>query len=542
MRRLAKHMLPDKYKTNEDVARKAMYGQNVKKRKKSSKRWWSKFCRALIFGIVMAVVGYYKFGGDTYQNSSNGLDGMDPADLSEKEQAKIRLFEDRAQVELLTGKYENADKLYAKILEINPKHGESLYVRGIIRTTRTDEASLREGIEYFKRALHVDPKRSDYYAGLAEAYQTLGEKSKALSTYERVVKYSPKDANAHNDIGLLYMDQHKMGKARYYLEKAIKINPKHPEVLNNLGKLEQETDHVREAIDFFTKAINAKQNYAIAHLNIGTLYAKLKEKEKAKFHLKEALKLEPDNEEIMQAKFILQMLESEKEFVDPDKFEEVKDSFHKHTETLFNDYANTFEKHLEKNLKYRIPTVIREKVHELHEGETTLRILDLGCGTGLIGKALEPYVSDEEGKIYGTDLSAKMIIEAEKKKIYSKLWTEDCQLTLERFENDPLDVITAADVFVYIGNLESIFAKAKEALVFGGSFIFSTETCEECNAYQINTKTMRVRHSKEYILRLANEHGFDILSSESTWGREESDKKVNMEVYVMSPNPLKSGM
>ena len=45
------------------------------------------------------------------------------------------------------------------------------------------------------------------------------------------------------------------------------------------------------------------------------------------------------------------MLESEKEFVDPDKFEEVKDSFHKHTETLFNDYANTFEKHLEKNLK-----------------------------------------------------------------------------------------------------------------------------------------------------------------------------------------------
>ena len=53
---------------------------------------------------------------------------------------------------------------------------------------------------------------------------------------------------------------------------------------------------------------------------------------------------------------------------------------------------------------------------------------------------------------------------------------------------------------------------------------------------------MRVRHSKEYILRLANEHGFDILSSESTWGREESDKKVNMEVYVMSPNPLKSGM
>jgi predicted TPR repeat methyltransferase len=523
-----------------NAARRAMLGQHVKKRRQTNKQWWSKFCKAFFFAVCVIIVGVYKFGGE--ENQTSGDFNVNHADLSQKERAKLRVLEDKAQIELLTGKYESADKLYAKILEINPKHSESLYVRGIIRTTRTDETNLREGIEFFKQALHVEPRRSDYYAGLAEAYQALGEITKALSTYERVVKYAPKDVNAHNDIGLLYMDQQKMKKARFYLEKAVKLKPDHPEVLNNLGKLEQETDHIREAIEYFSKAINAKQDYAIAHLNLGTLYAKLNEKEKAKFHLKEALKIDPNNNEIMQGKFILQMLESNEEMVDPEKFEEVKDSFHKHTETLFDDYAHTFENHLEKDLKYRIPNVIREKVNELHEGERNLRILDLGCGTGLVGKALETFVSDEDGKMFGTDLSAKMILQAEKKNIYDKLWAEDCQLTLERFSDDPLDIITAADVFVYIGNLESIFSKAKESLVFGGSFIFSTETCEECKAYAINTKTMRVRHSKDYILSLANIHGFDILSSESTWGREEGEKRVSMEVYVMSPNPLKSGM
>ena len=59
------------------------------------------------------------------------------------------------------------------------------------------------------------------------------------------------------------------------------------------------------------------------------------------------------------------MMESDEEFVESDKFDEVKDSFHKHTESLFNDYANTFEDHLEKELKYRIPSVIYEKVNDM---------------------------------------------------------------------------------------------------------------------------------------------------------------------------------
>ena len=157
-------------------------------------------------------------------------------------------------------------------------------------------------------------------------------------------------------------------------------------------------------------------------------------------------------------------------FVDPDKFEEVKDSFHKHTETLFNDYANTFEKHLEKNLKYRIPTVIREKVHELHEGETTLRILDLGCGTGLIGDEIKKYCSNLEG----IDLSKQMLKIASAKNIYNKLQHKDI---VEYLSTEDLDFnyFISSDVFIYVGELSEIFKLIKLRNKLKGKFIFSTE-------------------------------------------------------------------
>ena len=160
----------------------------------------------------MIVIGIYRFGSVNQENSSAKQHKGAKEEIHKSDMMKIKILEDKAQVELLTGKYDSADKLYAKILDFDPEHGESLYVRGIIRTTRGDSKSLNEGIEYFKRALHVEPRRAEYYSGLAEAYQSLGERKKAILTYERVVKYAPKDVNAHNDLGLLYLDAQEMTK------------------------------------------------------------------------------------------------------------------------------------------------------------------------------------------------------------------------------------------------------------------------------------------------------------------------------------------
>src|SRR5207248_9954850 len=55
---------------------------------------------------------------------------------------------------------------------------------------------------------------------------------------------------------------------------------------------------------------------------------------------------------------------------------------------LFDDFAPTFERRLVAELDYRVPEGLREAVtaHLLSSPATVLDVLDLGCGTGLVGK------------------------------------------------------------------------------------------------------------------------------------------------------------
>ena len=55
---------------------------------------------------------------------------------------------------------------------------------------------------------------------------------------------------------------------------------------------------------------------------------------------------------------------------------------------LFDDYAPRFDKHLTDNLGYRAPALIAEALSAIASDRRFASALDLGCGTGLMGKEL----------------------------------------------------------------------------------------------------------------------------------------------------------
>ena len=195
-------------------------------------------------------------------------------------------------------------------------------------------------------------------------------------------------------------------------------------------------------------------------------------------------------------------------------------------ETLFDQYADRFDKALVERLAYRVPDLIAEALSAA--GATRFaHVLDLGCGTGLMGERLRRCASFLDG----VDISGGMLKKAEAKRIYDRLSRQD----LQTFDPDafdagspgeaaaasatgpgarsgvPADLVVAADVFLYMGALDRIVATIATMLAQGGLFAFSVERHDGPEPLVLRP-SRRYAHSEAPLRDLLASAGFTILS------------------------------
>ena len=183
---------------------------------------------------------------------------------------------------------------------------------------------------------------------------------------------------------------------------------------------------------------------------------------------------------------------------------------------LFDDYAPRFDKHLTDNLGYRAPALIAEALSAVASDRRFGSALDLGCGTGLMGEALQGRI----GHLAGIDLSAAMIAKARERGIYDRLVVGDAVAMLGRELPGSSDLIVAADALVYIGDLAPLFAAVARGLTSHGLFAFSVETCEG-DGFKLEP-TMRFAHSRSYVETTGREVGLQPLLIRSGSTRREA--------------------
>jgi predicted TPR repeat methyltransferase len=167
-------------------------------------------------------------------------------------------------------------------------------------------------------------------------------------------------------------------------------------------------------------------------------------------------------------------------------------------ETLFDQYAAEFDAALVDKLDYRAPQFLSEGL-----AAPFGRVLDLGCGTGLMGVELRSGADWLEG----WDISAEMLREAEAKAIYDRLEKRDLSALAPGAEQ--WDLITAADVFAYLGALERIVGWVAQALRPGGRFAFTVEAHEGQGAYVLR-ESRRYAHAAEPLAALLDHAGFEV--------------------------------
>lgn len=135
-------------------------------------------------------------------------------------------------------------------------------------------------------------------------------------------------------------------------------------------------------------------------------------------------------------------------------------------EAEFDAEAAEYEQHL-KDWDYRVP----EDGTKILAGyvRRSARVLDAGCGTGLIGDALHIL---GYGKLYGCDLSQAMIEIAKSKGIYKQLLHADlCQVL--PYEDDEFDATTCLGTLSFFENAEPAFREFCRVTRREGIIVFS---------------------------------------------------------------------
>ena len=197
-----------------------------------------------------------------------------------------------------------------------------------------------------------------------------------------------------------------------------------------------------------------------------------------------------------------------------------------YVERLFDKYASKFENSLVNKLEYRTPKLLADIIVANRTHRSLGSVLDIGCGTGLMGIELRELCQTLEG----IDLSKFMLEKARFKKVYDKLGHTDITEYLSAADLD-FDYYVSTDVFIYVGDLTEIFRLIKSRNKRSGKLVFSTEHIEG-DGFILETSG-RYSHSKKYIESLCQKFDYRISHFEKADLRKEKNEFLTGGLYLL---------
>lgn len=403
-----------------------------------------------------------------------------------------------------------AEKFLNEIFALNPEHLEALYQLGQLRL---DQEKFSEAVEQFEKYNQKQPNNPNNHQGLGLAYYKLEEYDLAILHFQKALELNPHIEEGEFHLATAYFLKGERSEAKVHYLRQLMHGP-HLESLYNLGVILSDQQRHAEAIEYFQQLLQLDANHLSSHLNIAALYLKNNNTEAAIKHYQQALSIDPNNNEV---KYILHALTQD---------EIPARSPIEYTSHLFDQYAPSYENHLKEYLRYNVPAELHKLFMSLiNPMDHSLRILDLGCGTGLMAEQFKPQTKE----IIGIDLSAEMLKIAANKRIYQRLENSDILDALNQYHN--YDLIIAADVLPYLGDLKEFFLKTNKSLNIGGFLLISIEHTEQ-TPFVLQT-SMRYAHAKNYINSLASDFNFEVIEVNKTILRHQFGKPVEGYLYLI---------
>ncbi len=380
--------------------------------------------------------------------------------------------------------------------------------------TRYSLGQQQMAIEHFHKVLALDDTHWQAAYNLGAAHLAQGNMSEAIKAYHLAAQLNSQDADIHFNLGLTCKRAGRLDEARQSYLCAMELAPDDAEVHYNLALVYKELECRDEAITSLEIAVALRPEYGAAHGNLGVLYLDQDRVDEAIACYQRLIELDYNT---VSARHILAALTGETTAVAPSSY----------IAELFDSFSGHFEERLLVDLEYQTPWELKSLLLADPDGPSRFeRLLDLGCGTGLVGQIFQEVSTCR----VGVDLSPKMVEAARAKKVYDELVVAEIVTFLEQ-DQEPFDLIVAADVFIYVGELDRFFATLARGLARTGRILFSTEQMAG-QGYQLRPSG-RYAHAFSYIEAVAARHGFRVLATQSANIRKEKGKWIAGDLYLL---------
>lgn len=351
-----------------------------------------------------------------------------------------------------------------------------------------------------------------------------GRLDEAASLYRRALRLAPGHPDAENLLGVLARQRGDIPAALAHAARAVAALPDSPLFLANQGAALAEAGQLTQAIAALRRAVTLNPTDAVSWRNLGQALTAAGQPDAALDPLREATRLTADAPEAW-----LALAHAAREAQHPDTARDAAQRVRgplaeqtgfllaalgaaplpdrapaTYVRELFDAFAPRFDAELEGALDYRTPALLAALITDLTKNPPLGRVLDLGCGTGLSGLALKPFAT----RLEGLDLSPRMLTLARARNLYAALHEADLLDFLPR-RAGAWDLIAAADVLNYLGDLAPALAAIHTALKPGGTAIFSLEAGEADVALG---QGLRFKHNPDHAERLATAAGFAVVA------------------------------
>ena len=175
---------------------------------------------------------------------------------------------------------QNAERIYKKILRINPNHFQSICFLG---TLSIQTKNFERAKQLFHKAIEMKPDNANVYNNLGTVFKELGEFQNAISCYQKAIKIQPGHADAYYNLGIVFKELGEFQKAISCYQKAIKIQPNYTVAYYNLGSLLKSSGKFQKAIDSYQKGLkyepeNLNYYYQLSHFKKELLNQNFKKK------------------------------------------------------------------------------------------------------------------------------------------------------------------------------------------------------------------------------------------------------------------------